>query len=36
VMAEGAAVVTWDKGNVHSCRVGLFDEFWLVLCLDRF
>ena len=31
---EGTAVVMWDTGTVHSCRVGLMDEFWLVLAWD--
>ena len=29
VQEEGTAEVTWDNGRVHSCRVGLLDEFWL-------
>mmetsp|Transcript_10419 Transcript_10419/g.34771 ORF Transcript_10419/g.34771 Transcript_10419/m.34771 type:complete len:93 (-) Transcript_10419:550-828(-) len=34
VNEEGTCVVTWDNGNVHSCRVGLFQEFWLLALPD--
>eukprot|EP00960_Hanusia_phi_P077700 768730-Hanusia_phi.AAC.2 len=30
VNEEGTCLVAWDNGNVHSCRVGLFQEFWLL------
>ncbi|MGB1592992.1 MAG: TBC domain-containing protein [Promethearchaeia archaeon] len=36
VEQEGAVVVAWDNGNVHSCRAGLLSEFWLKLSFADF